>query len=72
LLTGFLSKIDDFDFQFQQMSSIVEKHGVINNRSLFQVFIDNLSYPAQIENHKAEIYGMSSPKEIKKEFAIFM
>lgn len=45
---------------------------MINNRSLFQVFIDNLTYPGQLQESKSNLYGMESPKNLKKEFACFM
>ena len=48
LLSAYLSDIDLFDQEFQKLSELVKKHGVINNRSLFQVFVDNLVYPYQI------------------------
>lgn len=47
-LLEFIGHLDKFDFLYQQMTDLVEKHGVINNRSLFQVFVDSLSYPQRI------------------------
>lgn len=44
---------------------MVEQNSAINNRSLFQVFVDNLKNPAQMEKLKMSLHTMESPKSVK-------
>ena len=50
----------------------METHSEISNRSLFKVFVDNLIYPSQIDKNQITLYGLSSPNNIKKDFAGFI
>ena len=60
-----------FDDNFQKISSIVQKHAVTGNRSLFQCFVDDLRYPYQIRKAKNKLQSLESPQELKKQFGLF-
>ena len=51
---------------------MVEQNSAINNRSLFQVFVDNLKYPAQMERLKMQLHTFDSPKVIKQRFSDYL
>lgn len=70
LMSHFLQKIDEYAESFSQMKEIVGKHSKVGGeRSLFQVFLDNIVYPGKIENLKNDIYSCTSPANLKKDLA---
>lgn len=70
LMSHFLQKIDEYSESFAQMKQIVEKHSKVGGeRSLFQVFLDNIVYPGKIDNLKNDIYSCTSPANLKKDLA---
>ncbi|TNV84362.1 hypothetical protein FGO68_gene7481 [Halteria grandinella] len=60
-----INKIEKFHDLYNQLQMIVEQNSVINNRSLFQVFVDNLKFPGQMEKYKMMLHSMDSPKTVK-------
>ena len=42
-------QIEAFSNEYNQLQHLVESHAQINNRSLFQVFVDNLIFPSKIQ-----------------------
>ena len=50
----------------------MEGHAQINNRSLFQVFVDNLIFPQRIQECTANMHGMDSPKTVRVQFAEYV
>ena len=67
-----MTKIQKFAEQYSSLQAIIEKNSVVNNRSLFEVFVDNLRFPVQMERLKMNLHTLESPKSIKTKFSEYI
>ncbi|KEJ82541.1 hypothetical protein OXYTRIMIC_320 [Oxytricha trifallax] len=67
-----MNQIESFSDEFNSLQSLIENHSITSNRSLFQVFQDNLCITGTIEIHKNNMFTLDSPKAIKTRFSEFL
>ena len=67
-----MSKIEKFHDTYNELASVIDNISVINNRSLFQVYFDNLKFPAQFDHFKTLLHSMESPNMIKSRFSEYI
>ena len=40
-----MNKIEKFNDTYNELAALIERNSVVNDRSLFTVFVDNLKFP---------------------------
>ena len=67
-----MNRIERFSDEFTALEQLVEQHAATQNRSLFQVFQENLCLPGLVETHKTNMYMLDSPRSVKTRFAEYL
>ena len=64
--------IEQFHKKFQAIDTLVREHSKLQTRSLFQVFVDNLTLPGQITEIKNQLDELKAPQSIKEQFQLLV
>ena len=60
--------IEVFHSKFSAVDHLVSEHANMQTRSLFQVFVDNLTLPTQIASIKSDLDCLKTPTTVKEAF----